>query len=102
MNNVSWTNMKIHNVTFPVFITQVSAFGTKNSSIAMTDHEQTYVDQGNAGSAARPNNSSVELRDFTFGNITGDINSFNPGDGSCRTNVRHSTSLQVYENHANH
>jgi hypothetical protein len=50
---------------------------------------KTYVDQGNAGTADRPNNSSVELRDFTFANITGDINSFNPGDGSCRTNVRY-------------
>jgi hypothetical protein len=61
--------MRIHNVTFPVFITQ------------------TYIDQGNSGTAERPNNSSVELKNFTFANITGDINSDNPGDGSCRTNV---------------
>jgi hypothetical protein len=59
----------MHNVTFPVFITQ------------------TYIDQGSAGTVDRPNNSSVELRNFTFANITGDINSDNPGDGSCRTNV---------------
>jgi len=61
--------MRIHNVTFPVFITQ------------------TYIDQGNSGTLDRPNNSSVELRNFTFANITGDINSDNPGDGSCRTDV---------------
>jgi hypothetical protein len=61
--------MRIHNVTFPIFITQ------------------TYIDQGNSGAAERPNNSSVELKNFTFANITGDINSDNPGDGSCRTNV---------------
>lgn len=97
MSNVSWTNIKVHNVTFPVFITQVSRLQTKLPSIAATNHyNKTYVDQGNAGSAERPNNSSVELRDFTFGNFTGDINSFNPGDGSCRTTVRPSTSTLAY------
>lgn len=67
--------MRIHNVTFPIFITQ------------------TYIDQGNSGAAERPNNSSVELRNFTFANFTGDINSDNPGDGSCRTNVSRTTDL---------
>jgi hypothetical protein len=69
LTNITRSNIRIHNVTFPVFITQ------------------TYIDQGSAGTADRPNNSSVELRNFTFANITGDINSDNPGDGSCRTNV---------------
>lgn len=67
MSNVSWTNIKIHNVTFPIFI------------------NQQYVDQGNAGDTERPNNSSVILEDFTFANFSGDINSFNAGDGSCAT-----------------
>jgi hypothetical protein len=31
VSNVSWTNMKIHNVTFPVFITQVSHFWDQKS-----------------------------------------------------------------------
>lgn len=65
---------------------------------------KTYVDQGSAGAAERPNNSSVVLRDFTFANFTGDINSFNPGDGSCRTNVRIDTHIfsRIYDSNANH
>ena len=74
LTKITRSNMRIHNVTFPVFITQ------------------TYIDQGNAGTVDRPNNSSVELRNFTFANITGDINSFNPGDGSCRTTVSESST----------
>lgn len=67
VSNVSWTNIHVHNVTFPIFI------------------NQQYVDQNSAGEANRPNNSSVVLQDFKFADFSGDINSFNPGDGSCAT-----------------
>ncbi|KFA78787.1 hypothetical protein S40288_08984 [Stachybotrys chartarum IBT 40288] len=62
--NVSWKNIRTANVTFPIFITQ------------------TYSDQG-VSSSARPNNSSVLMRNFKWENWTGSINSYNPGDGSC-------------------
>ena len=101
MSNVSWTNMKLHNVTFPFFITQVSNIFVERETCATTDHDQTYVDQGSAGTADRPNNSSVELRDFTFANISGDINSYQPGDGSCRTNVRFYLNQGLPNDHAN-
>ncbi|KAJ9630570.1 hypothetical protein H2203_001093 [Taxawa tesnikishii (nom. ined.)] len=72
--NISWTNIRTYNVTFPIFVTQ------------------TYVNQGSnqtqlqtGGVTGRPNNSSVVMRDFKWENFTGTINTFNPGDGSCVT-----------------
>lgn len=67
--NITWSNIRAYNVTFPIFVTQ------------------TYVNQGNApeASAQRPNNASVNMQDFTWANFTGTINTFMPGDGSCVT-----------------
>ncbi|RXG41513.1 hypothetical protein VDGE_09366 [Verticillium dahliae] len=67
VKDVSWSNIRLHNVTFPIFITQ------------------TYSDQGKA-SANRPNNSSVQMRNFKWDSWAGSINSYNPGDGSCASN----------------
>jgi len=74
--NVSWTNIRVYNVTFPIFVTQ------------------TYYNQGNtqtqSGSGAttgRPNNATVNMEDFTWANWTGTINQFKPGDGSCASDV---------------
>jgi polygalacturonase len=64
--NVTWSNIHVENVTFPIFVTQ------------------TYFNQGTS-KAERPNDSSVMMEDFTFSNFTGTINSFKPGDGSCVT-----------------
>lgn len=66
--DITWTNIKVYNVTFPIFVTQ------------------TYIDQGNAG-AERPNNSSVIMKGLEWRNFTGTINTFQPGDGSCVTDV---------------
>ncbi|KIW30020.1 uncharacterized protein PV07_05799 [Cladophialophora immunda] len=70
--NVTWSNIRVYNVTFPIFVTQ------------------TYVNQGsaqtqieNGTTVGRPNNSTVDMEDFTWANFTGTINTFNPGDGSC-------------------
>lgn len=75
--NVSWTNIRVYNVTFPIFVTQ------------------TYINQGSTQTQsssgavlARPNNSTVNMEDFTWSNFTGTINTFAPGDRSCVTNVR--------------
>jgi hypothetical protein len=62
--NITWSNIHVENVTFPIFVTQ------------------TYFNQANS-KAERPNDSSVMMEDFTFSNFTGTINSLKPGDGSC-------------------
>jgi len=65
--NITWSNVRTYNVTFPIFVTQ------------------TYFDQNSAGAADRPTNSSVQMQDFTWSNFTGTINTYQPGDGSCIT-----------------
>ncbi|KAH8903906.1 family 28 glycosyl hydrolase [Coniochaeta sp. PMI_546] len=64
--NITWSNIRAYNVTFPIFVTQ------------------TYFNQATTG-PPRPNNSSVNMQDFTWENFTGTINTFRPGDGSCVT-----------------
>lgn len=70
--NITWSNIRTYNVTFPIFVTQ------------------TYINQGsnqtqleNGSVTDRPNNSSVMMENFTWENFTGTINTFSPGDGSC-------------------
>ncbi|OCK86060.1 glycoside hydrolase family 28 protein [Lepidopterella palustris CBS 459.81] len=72
--NISWTNIRLYNVSFPIYVTQ------------------TYINQGstqtqleNGTVTNRPNNSTVVMQDFTWANFTGTINTFSPGDGSCVT-----------------
>jgi polygalacturonase len=74
--NITWSNIRVYNVTFPIFVTQ------------------TYINQGsaqtqleNGTTVGRPNNSTVNMEDFTWANFTGTINTFNPGDGSCVSDV---------------
>lgn len=81
--NISWTNMRVYNVTFPIFITQ------------------TYINQGGSSTqlqsgatSGRPNNSTVDMEDFTWANFTGTVNTFMPGDGSCVTDVSSLPSLR--------
>jgi len=65
VQNVTWSNIRVTNVTFPIFVTQ------------------TYQNQA-AGTQARPDNGqAVMMRDFTWSNFSGTINELNPGDGSC-------------------
>lgn len=68
VKDVTWSNIDLYNVTFPIFITQ------------------TYSDQ-NVNSDERPNNSSVNMENFTWANWTGTINTYMPGDGSCASDV---------------
>lgn len=69
MSNITWSNIRLYNVTFPIFVTQ------------------TYSDQNNNDGSERPNNSSVNMEGFTWENWTGTINTYKPGDGSCVTDV---------------
>lgn len=74
--NIAWTNIRTHNVSFPIFITQ------------------TYGDQGKENTE-RPNDSSVVMRSFKWENWSGSINSYNPGDGSCASDVSVSYTITV-------
>jgi hypothetical protein len=72
--NITRSNIRTYNVTFPIFVTQ------------------TYINQGssqtqleNGGVNGRPNNATVVMQDFKWTNFTGTINTFQPGDGSCVT-----------------
>lgn len=69
--NITWSNIRVYNVTFPIFVTQ------------------TYLNQdtNQVGTTTRPNNSSVNMQDFTWRDFTGTVNTFNPGDGSCASDV---------------
>ena len=73
---ITWSNMQVYNVSFPIFVTQ------------------TYINQGgnqtqieNGTTTGRPNNSTVNMQDFVWANFTGTINTFQPGDRSCVTDV---------------
>lgn len=70
--NITWSNIRTYNVTFPIFVTQTYTNQGSN---------QTQLESG--GVTSRPNNSSVVMQDFTWANFTGTINTFQPGDGSC-------------------
>lgn len=74
--NVTWSNIRVYNVTFPIFVTQTYT----NQGSAQTQLENGAV-------VGRPNNSSVVMKNFKWENFTGTINTFNPGDGSCVTDV---------------
>ena len=74
--NITWSNIRVYNVTFPIFVTQTYF----NQGSAQTQLE-------NGTTVGRPNNSTVNMEDFTWANFTGTINTFNPGDGSCVTDV---------------
>ncbi|ESZ92752.1 hypothetical protein SBOR_6864 [Sclerotinia borealis F-4128] len=72
--NITWENIRVYNVTFPIFVTQ------------------TYYNQGSNATqlepgqiTGRPNNASVNMEDFTWKNFRGTVNTFEPGDGTCVT-----------------
>ncbi|KAF2150209.1 glycoside hydrolase family 28 protein [Myriangium duriaei CBS 260.36] len=72
--NVTWSNIRLYNVTQPILVTQTYTNQGSN---------QTQLTPGQV--TGRPNNSSVLMQDFNFINFTGSINSYQPGDGSCVT-----------------
>jgi hypothetical protein len=72
--NITWSNIRTYNVTFPIFVTQT--YFNQGST-------QTQLQSGAV--AGRPNNASVNMQDFKWSNFTGTINTFAPGDNSCVT-----------------
>ncbi|OGM43938.1 exopolygalacturonase C [Aspergillus bombycis] len=66
VQNVTWKNIRVYNVTFPIFVTQ------------------SYYDQSVSRDGADAE-SSVMMEDFTWEDFSGSINSYQPGDGSCAT-----------------
>jgi polygalacturonase len=69
--NITWKNIRVYNVTFPVFVTQ--SYSDQGSS-------QTQLGSGVTG---RANNASVMMEDFVWSDFTGSVNTWRPGDGSC-------------------
>ncbi|KAB8229179.1 putative extracellular exo-polygalacturonase [Aspergillus alliaceus] len=67
VKNVTWKNIRVYNVTFPIFVTQ------------------SYYDQSVSRDGVDAE-SSVMMEDFTWADFSGSINSYQPGDGSCATN----------------
>ena len=82
-SNVTWSNVRVYNVTFPIFVTQT--YLNQGSS-------QTQIEGGQT--EARKNNATVDMHGFRWVNWTGTINSFAPGDGSCVSDV--SSSQRLY------
>ncbi|KAJ5692522.1 exopolygalacturonase C [Penicillium macrosclerotiorum] len=74
VKNVTWKNIRVYNVTFPIFVTQ--SYVNQGSS-------QTQL--GNGATTGRVNNASVMMEDFTWSDFTGTVNTWNPGDRSCVT-----------------
>lgn len=81
--NITWSNIKVYNVTFPIYVTQT-----------YTNQGSTQTQIENGAVSERPNNSSVVMESFNWVNFTGTINTFKPGDGSCVTNVSYVSFLQ--------
>jgi polygalacturonase len=75
VKNVSWKNIRVYNVTFPIFVTQ--SYFNQGSS-------QTQL--GNGVTTGRVNNASVAMENFTWSDFTGSVNTYRPGDGSCASN----------------
>lgn len=70
--NITWKNIRVYNVTFPIFVTQ--SYSNQGSS-------QTQL--GNGVTTGRTNNASVVMEDFVWSDFTGTVNTWRPGDGSC-------------------
>src|SRR6202012_4394020 len=64
VSNVTWSDIRVENVTFPIFVTQ------------------TYQNQA-AGKQQRTGGQAVVMKNFTWEKFSGTINSLSPGDGSC-------------------
>ena len=58
--NITWSNIRVYNVTFPIFVTQT--YINQGGS-------QTQLEDGSVGD--RPNNSTVNMHNFTWANFTG-------------------------------
>lgn len=72
--NITWKNIRVYNVTFPIFVTQ-SYFNQGSSQTQLGDGQTT----------GRINNGSVMMENFIWSDFKGTVNTFRPGDGSCTT-----------------
>ncbi|KAJ5289100.1 exopolygalacturonase C [Penicillium angulare] len=72
--NITWKNIRVYNVTFPIFVTQ-----------SYTNQGSSQTQLGNGVTTGRPNNASVMMENFVWSDFTGTVNTWRPGDGSCVT-----------------
>lgn len=84
VRNVTWSGIKVTNVTFPVMVTQTyrDQSVTKNSKTGTTQ----AVEMRGISTLIIPIENSLTDFNFTWADFTGTINSKNAGDGSCITN----------------
>jgi len=71
VTNVTWSNIKIHNATFPIFATG--------------EYFDQNTNRGEVPGAPPANSTSTHISNFLWVNISGTINDVHPGDGSCVT-----------------
>ncbi|RSH89652.1 hypothetical protein EHS25_002203 [Saitozyma podzolica] len=71
-SDVTWSNIHVHNATFPIFATGV--YFDQNTNRGLTP--------GNYPA----NSTATHISNFEWINVTGTINDVYPGDGSCVTN----------------
>nr|XP_019000834.1 uncharacterized protein I203_06476 [Kwoniella mangroviensis CBS 8507]OCF64295.1 hypothetical protein I203_06476 [Kwoniella mangroviensis CBS 8507] len=76
VQNVTFANYDVSNTTFPIYLTQ-------NYFNSQTQNGAGVQEGGNFG--GREDNSSVIIEGVTYKNWKGDINTYQPGDGSCVT-----------------
>lgn len=67
VKNVTWNNIRVYNVSFPIFVTQ------------------TYLDQSAKEAHNRQNNATVNMEDFAFKDWVGTQAGYQYGDGTCVT-----------------
>ncbi|RDL37742.1 putative exopolygalacturonase [Venustampulla echinocandica] len=67
IKDVSWSNIRNFNVTFPIFVTQA------------------YSNPNGKQHSGKQSTSDVLLEGVSFKEFSGTINTFHPGDGSCVT-----------------
>ncbi|WWC62394.1 uncharacterized protein I303_104990 [Kwoniella dejecticola CBS 10117] len=79
VQNVTFSNYAVSNTTFPIYLTQ----NYFNQGSSQTQNGAGVQEGGNFG--GRVDNSSVLIDGVTYKNWYGDINTYQPGDGSCVT-----------------
>lgn len=87
---MTWSNIHVHNATFPIFATgvyfdQVSGIPRGDQSRAvklMLQNTNRGLTPGNYPA----NSTATHISNFEWINVTGTINDVYPGDGSCVTN----------------
>ncbi|WWC87255.1 uncharacterized protein L201_002143 [Kwoniella dendrophila CBS 6074] len=72
ITNVTWSNIHVHNATFPIFATGV--------------YYDQNTNRGRTPGVYPANSTATHIKNFSWINVTGTISDVYTGDGSCTTN----------------